>query len=122
MPTHERVRAFIAAIERGEFLESIPEFYAEDMTAQENQEPPRIGRAAQLENEKRTLARVTFESARAESVAVDGDLVAIQWRFEMSVAGGRMVLEEVALQRWRGERIQAERYFYDPAQRAMLRR
>lgn len=122
MPTRERVQSFVAMIERGEFLPSIPEFYAEEMTAQENQEAPRIGRAAQVANEERTLARVTFESARAVHVAVDGDVVAIHWRFEMRVAGGRMRLEEVALQTWRGDRIVAERYFYDPAQRAMLTR
>src|ERR1700761_6541277 len=44
MPSQARVQDFIATIERGEFLEAIQEFYAEDMTAQENNLPPRVGR------------------------------------------------------------------------------
>ncbi len=118
MPTKERVRSFIAMVERGELLESIPAFYAEDMTAQENQEPPRVGRPAQLANERQVLARSRVLAARALHVAVDGDVVAIHWLFELGLADGTEVrLDEVALQIWRGDRIVSEQYFYDPAQR-----
>ena len=48
MPSRAIVEDFIATIERGEFLEAISKFYAEDMTAQENNLPPRVGRAAQV--------------------------------------------------------------------------
>ncbi|MFO0618524.1 MAG: nuclear transport factor 2 family protein [Polyangiaceae bacterium] len=118
MPTRERVEAFIAAVSRGEFLESIPAFYAEDMTAQENGEPPRVGRDAQLANERAVLERVRFERAEAVRYVLDGDAVAIHWIFEMRTADGQPTrLEEIALQAWRGDRIVSERYFYDPAQR-----
>ena len=40
MPSRAVVEAFIATIERGEFLEALPKFYAEDMIAQENNAPP----------------------------------------------------------------------------------
>jgi ketosteroid isomerase-like protein len=123
MPTRERVKDFIATIERGEFLEAIPLFYAENMTARENQEPPRIGRQAQVENETRALQRFRFHRIRVVSFAVDGDHVAIHYDFGMTLADGNKVdMEEIAYQTWSGDRIVEERYFYDPAQRVPLPR
>ena len=43
----------------------------------------------------------------------------IKWVFEMTLADGTTRrLEELALQRWQGDRIVAEQFFYDPAQMA----
>lgn len=117
MPTRERALAFIQTIERGQFLEAIPLFYAEDMTARENSEPPRIGRQAQVDNETRALSVFQFHRIRAVSFAIDGDVVAIHWDFGITTGAGVIDMEEIAYQTWRGDRIVSERYFYDPAQR-----
>jgi len=118
MPTAERIEAFLARVERSEFLEAIAEFYSEDATMQENGEPPRVGREALLANERRVIA--AFEKMRARCVRpvfVEGDQVVIRWLFEFSAADGREIrLEELALQRWQGDRIAEERFYYDPAQ------
>jgi ketosteroid isomerase-like protein len=48
---------------------------------------------------------------------IDGDAVAIRWRFTFTTRDGRALSqEEVAWQRWRGEKIWRETFFYDPAQ------
>jgi ketosteroid isomerase-like protein len=118
MPSRSVVEEFVATIERGEFLEALARFYAEDMTAQENNQPPRIGRAAQFANETAALKRMRFDSIKAASVLVDGDRVAINYVFEMTtLAGDRLRMDEIAYQVWRGDQIVSERYFYDPAQR-----
>ena len=118
MPSRAVVEQFIATIERGEFLEALSHFYAEDMTAQENNQPPRVGRAAQLANEQAALKRMRFDSIEALSFLVDGDRVAINYCFEMTTTGGeRLRMDEIAYQLWRGDQIVSERYFYDPAQR-----
>ncbi len=118
MPTRERVLDFISAVQRYEFLEFIPLFYAEHMTARENQETPRVGRQAQVDNETKALSRVRFHRMRAVSFAVDGDHVAIHWDVGMTLPdGSEIAMEELAYQTWEGDRIVAERYFYDPAQR-----
>lgn len=122
MPTRERVAAFVAMIEKKQFLDALPEFYAEDMTAQENNEPPRVGREAQIANEKRALSVMRFEESRVASYLVDGDRVAIHYAMEIVGPNGvRCHMEEIAYQTWRGDRIVSERYFYDPAQMAALR-
>lgn len=123
MPTRERVAAFVATIEKKQFLEALPEFYAEDMTAQENSDPPRVGREAQIANETRALASMRFEESRVASYLVDGDRVAIHYVMDIVASDGtRCRLEEIAYQTWRGDRIVSERYFYDPAQMAAIRR
>jgi ketosteroid isomerase-like protein len=122
MPSRETVSDFIATIERGEFLEALPKFYAEDMIAQENNLPPRVGRAAQIANEQAALKRMRFDSIKVASYLVDGDRVAINYLFEMTtVDGDRLRMDEIAYQLWRGEQIVSERYFYDPSQRQPLK-
>src|SRR6185312_4925194 len=100
------------------FLEAIPLFYDEHMTAQENCDPPRVGRDAQVENEKRALARFRFDAIRVASFVHEGDRVAINYVFDVTtVEGGKVRLDEIAYQKWENGRIVSERYFYDPAQR-----
>lgn len=113
-----RVQEFVARILKREFLEVMPEFYAGDATAQENNEPPRVGLAAMMANERGALARVTFTKIEARSVLVDGDREATGWSFEMAPQDGRRSsLDEVAYRVWRDGKIISERYFYEPAQR-----
>ena len=53
---------------------------------------------------------------------VEGDHVVIRWRFRFEwLDGSETRLEELAWQRWEGERIAEEIFFYDPAQLAPVR-
>jgi ketosteroid isomerase-like protein len=106
-------------MERGESLELMPEFYADNASAQENGQAPRVGLATLIEHERRALARMRFERARASSVIVDGERVAINWVFELVASNGaRFTLDEIAYQEWRDGKIVRERYYYDPSQLA----
>ena len=116
MPSRERVNAFVDAVLAGDFVQSIRDFYAEDATAQENLNPPRVGREALIAHEQKTLASMGKVSPHLTTLLVDGDRVVIGWRFDMtSHEGVTRRLDELSLQTWRGDRIQTERFFYDPA-------
>lgn len=117
MPSREVVRSFVALVERGEFVRAIEEFYADDATMQENLAPPRRGRDVLVANERQALARHrSITTVAAKHVLVDGDLVAINWVFDMTDLNGRTRrLDELALQIWRDGRIVEERFFYDPS-------
>jgi hypothetical protein len=111
MPTIERVKAFIARVEARDFLGAMEDFYHPDATAQENAHPLRIGLPALLAHERKSLERSPDTRVRKiERYAIEGDTVFINWVFEM---GGK-VLDEVVVQTWRGDRIAAERFYYDP--------
>jgi ketosteroid isomerase-like protein len=118
MPTTDTVERFIARVESNAHVEAIHEFYTEDASMQENQKEPRRGRAALMERERKTMARASsVRSKCVRPVFVQGDRVVIRWQFHFEWPDGTVSdLDELAYQRWEGERIAEERFFYDPAQ------
>jgi ketosteroid isomerase-like protein len=118
MPSRERVQALVAMVEAGKYVEAIEAFYTEDATMQENQKPPRGPRSKLVEGERKMLA--AHKDSRTEpgsNFYVDGDTVVIRWTFVFTrMDGTSFRMEEFALQRWQGDRIAEERFFYDPAQ------
>jgi hypothetical protein len=118
MPSPQTLEKFIARVEENAHAEAIEEFYAEDASMQENCSPPRVGRALLVANERRVLARAkAVQSSCVRPVLVNGDVVVIRWIFRFDWLDGTVTsMEELAWQRWVGERIVQETFFYDPAQ------
>ena len=118
MPSRETVDAFIAQVLTGDHVEAIRDWYAEDASMQENQAEPRVGRELLMAGEQKTMDRVA--GVKTELLApplVDGDRVAIRWRFTFTNKdGSTRTIEEVAFQAWAGDKVQRETFFYDPAQ------
>ena len=119
MPTAHTLERFVALVESNAHAEACEQFYTEQSTMQENQEAPRVGRALHVDNERRVMARAeSVESRCVRPVLVDGDHVVIRWIFHFAWRDGSVThMEELAWQRWEGERIAEETFFYDPAQR-----
>ncbi|MDO9359117.1 MAG: nuclear transport factor 2 family protein [Polaromonas sp.] len=119
MPTLETVERFVARVEQNAHTEAIAEFYTADATMQENQSPPRRGRDALMAGEAKVMARAkSLTSECVRPVFIHGDKVVIRWIFNFTWADGSTTrMEELAYQRWEGERIAEETFFYDPAQR-----
>ena len=118
MPSAERLEAFIAAVESGAHAEAIENYYTDDATMRENQAEPRRGRGTLVAHEQAVLDRVeSVVSTCVRPVFVNGDHVVIRWVFDFRFKGGKaMRMEELAWQRWAGDRIAQEEFFYDPAQ------
>jgi ketosteroid isomerase-like protein len=72
-----------------------------------------------MTQEAAVLARAaSVETELLGGPLIDGDTVTIRWRFSFVLKdGGKMRMEEVAWQTWRGEKIAEETFFYDPGQR-----
>ena len=119
MPTKETLDRFIARVESNAHAEAIAEFYTEGASMRENQGEPRVGRDALVARERDVLARASsVESHRIGPVLVNGDVVVLRWTFRFVWPDGSTTfMEELAYQRWQGERIAEEQFFYDPAQR-----
>lgn len=119
MPSHDTVQAFIADVLSNDHVSATKRWYAEDATIQENQTELKVGRAKLVEGEKRIQA--ASKSIRSELLGpplINGDHVALRWRFSFEFHDGRkMSIEEVAWQTWREDKISHEVFFYDPKQR-----
>ena len=118
MPSTETLEKFIALVEQNSHVAAIEMFYTSDATMRENQLAPRVGREALIANERRALAKAkSLTSECVRPVFVSGDNVVIRWIFCFEWQDGSMTrMEELAYQRWEGERIAEETFFYDPAQ------
>lgn len=119
MPSTETLERFIARVEQNAHVEAVEEFYTADSTMRENLSSARVGRDAHAENERRVMGRVkSLTSTCVRPVFVNGDKVVIRWIFRFEWTDGTVTrMEELAYQRWEGERIAEEQFFYDPAQR-----
>jgi len=120
MPSRQAVEALAAAIEAGRYVEAIREFYAEGASMRENFGETRVGLDVLAAGEQAVMAR--FQSIAAERIGpalIEGDQVASRWRFTFTHrSGATTTLEEIAWQRWEGEKVAEETFFYDPAQMA----
>jgi len=118
MPSPETLEHFISAVEGNDHAGAIERFYAPDASMQENESEPRRGREALVANERAVLARMRSVTSRCvRPVFVAGDRVVIRWIFEFEThEGATRRMEEIACQRWEGDRIVEEKFFYDPAQ------
>ena len=118
MPTLETLERFVARVEQNAHTEAIAEFYTPDASMQENQAPPRQGRATLMQAEAKVLAGVKEVRSRCvRPVLIAGDTVVINWIFEFDYPDGRTRrIDEIAHQTWRGDKVWREVFFYDPGQ------
>jgi len=115
MPSKQRLHDFIATVEAGEYIRAIEEFYDDDASMQENAAAPRKSRAALVAHERMMLKHVeSIKTRPPQRIAVDGDLVVINWIFDITTRDGNTrVLDELAIQRWHNDKIVEEQFYYD---------
>jgi len=118
VPSADTLERFVAMVESNAHAEAIEAFYAPHASMRENGGMPRVGRDALVANERRVIAKAKrVHSECVRPVFVHGDHVVVRWRFRFDWVDGTVTrMEELACQRWEGERIAEETFFYDPAQ------
>ena len=116
MSTRDQVARLVRHVEANRILDAIDEFYADDVSMQDNLNAPVVGKAANRERERAFFGGITVHQHRALSVAVDGDQAVIHWLFEFTGGDGkRYRIDQLAHQSWKDGRIVRERFYYDSA-------
>jgi ketosteroid isomerase-like protein len=116
MPTRDQVAKLVRYVEANRILDAIDELYADDVSMQDNLDPPVVGKAANRERERAFFGGVTVHQNRALSIAVDGDQAVIHWLLEFTGGDGkRYRLDQLSHQDWQDGRIVKERFYYDSA-------
>lgn len=110
----DRVLELNRWVAEGRALEAMDEFYAEDVSMQENTEPPTVGRAANLEREKAFMDNVAeWKRYEVVSAAANGDLTFTETVLSFVTRGGDQVtMEQVTRARWKDGRIVDERFYH----------
>ena len=124
MPTPETLERFVARVAQNAHVEAIEEFYTANASMQENQSAPRLCRDNHATGERKVMARaLSVTSKCVRPVLANGDHVVIRWILHFEWRDGSFThMEALAWQRWEGERIAQETFFYDPAQRVPQQR
>jgi len=93
--------------------EAFLRFYAEDVIAQENDEPERKGREAWMQARLGMESSVKRFAAKVLANAANGHTSFSEWEYDVEVEGmGAMRIAQVAVRRWRDGRIVRERFYH----------
>ena len=108
-------RELSEAIIKGEILEAVDRYYADDAQMQENLNDPTVGKPAIIEHEKNFLSTVKeWKSTNFQAIAAEGDVAFLEYSFDfVNKEGQDMHYEQVSVQRWRDGKIIHERFYYN---------
>jgi hypothetical protein len=102
-----------AMIVAGKSVEAFNKFYAEDVVAQENDEPERFGRESWMKARQEMEKSIQKFDARVLAHAANDDISFSEWEFDMQLQGmGAMKIAQVAVRRWKGGKIVRERFYH----------
>ena len=112
-----RVADLVSYIQSGRIHDAMLEFYADDVTMQENNNPPTVGLPANIEREKQFVASVKeWKSLNVETVAVDAKhnrTVVQSTAAFVNQQGQHIQMDQVAVQQWLDGKIVYEKFYYD---------
>jgi ketosteroid isomerase-like protein len=98
----------------GKAMQGFEELYAEDVVMQENNEEPRVGKAANRKAEEDFFASVAeWHEGRVDASAINGDTSFSQWYMDITLKNGyRAKMAQVAVRKWKDGKVVHERFFY----------
>jgi hypothetical protein len=106
-------RQLNALIIEGKSVEAFQQFYAEDVVAQENDEPERVGRDAWMRARQEMEKNIRKFDARVLAHAANGDVSFSEWEYNLELAGmDEMRINQVAVRRWKNGRVVRERFYH----------
>ncbi len=113
MTTLELDQALNALIVQGKSGEAFEKYYAEDVVAQENDEPGRYGRAVWMKARLEMEQNLKSFNAKVFANAANGDVSFSEWEYNVEIAGmGAMRIVQVAVRRWKDGRVVRERFYH----------
>jgi len=105
------VEDVIAKVVGGKSLDAFDRYYADDVTMQENEQPPRVGKAACRAFEEDFLSKV--KAMRTFACVISGDKAFIVYRIDVDHADlGTLKMSEVAIQEWSNGKVAREKFVY----------
>lgn len=110
-------RALNQAILSGDILNAFEKHYANDVSMQENDAEPIVGKDVNRKREQEFVNSVQeFHGAKLLAEAVNGDVSFSEWEYEVTFKGGaRTKLQQVAVRHWRNGQVARERFYYKAA-------
>lgn len=112
----ERVDELNSMILQGQILDAFEKFYADEVTMQENEDAPTVGKDACRLHEESFVNNITeFRNAAVKNIIVSDNVTAVEWDFDFTHAQwGVRNYTQIAVQRWNDEgQIINEKFYYN---------
>jgi ketosteroid isomerase-like protein len=108
------VEDLIAKVVSGKALEAFDRYYADDVTMQENDQSPRIGKAACRAFEESFLSKIkAVRTYVCDGFVISGNKAFIVYRIDADHADwGTLNMSEVAIQEWSNGKLVREKFVY----------
>lgn len=123
MKLQELHNQVIDYLKQGKFAEGIEDFYAEDVSVQENTNDPAQGREAIATNEREFLKKVTnYHGTEVLATAIDDEGDGNGTVFYEAIMKwdqsdkGHVEVQQAVIERWKNGKIQSIRFYgnFDP--------
>ena len=103
-----------ALVMNGKLLEAFEKYYSENVSMQENSNPPFIGKDVNRKREEEFLKNILeFRGASVEGTAVSDDLSFVIWKYDYThKEWGVRNYTQVSVQHWADGKIYHEQFFY----------
>ncbi len=116
MSLRDDVNALNSMILQGQIMEAFEKYYADDVTMQENNGEPRVGKVTNRAYEEAFVSSLTaFNGAEVQALAVNEEdgLTMVQWWMAFTHKEyGDIDRTQVCVQQWKDGQIVHERFFY----------
>jgi hypothetical protein len=108
------VEDLISKVLGGKALEAFDRYYGDDVTMQENEQPPRVGRAACRAFEVDFLSKIkAVRTYVCDGYVISDNKAFIVWRIDADHADwGTLKMSEVAIQEWANGKVVREKFVY----------
>ena len=110
----EKIDDLNQLVVKGKALEAFEKYYHDEVVMQENENPPTIGKTANLNREKEFYSSLSeFRSAKPLKITVGENTSMVQWQFDYThKEWGVRNYTQVSVQDWKDGRIIREQFFY----------
>jgi ketosteroid isomerase-like protein len=107
------VEDLIAKVVGGKALDAFDRYYADDVNMQENDQPPRVGKAACRAFEEEFLSKIkAVRTYVCDGYVISGDKAFIVYRIDADHADWGTKMSEVAIQQWSNGKVVREKFVY----------
>ena len=103
-----------ALVQSGQLMDAFEKFYHDDVSMQENANPPVKGKEANRKREHEFLANIEeFRGASVQGVGVGDNISFVIWNYDYThKEWGVRNYQQVSVQTWRDGKIIHEQFFY----------
>jgi len=101
-------------IKAGKVLEAFDKFYADNVTMQENNDAPRVGKAENRKAEEAFVGGIQeFGTWTPLSVGIGDGVAFVEWTCTFKhKEWGQVTMNQVSVQHWKDGKIVSERFYY----------